>query len=179
MRTKRKRALFISAGGMLLAFLSFYTFQELYYYRDQKEWVSPLPSEKGILIRQDSSGGGEFGAKRNGGRRHQGIDLLAEVGTPVYAVRSGWVRVGEVPRGMGKFVTVTHRKGLRTLYGHLSEVYVRDHRRVRQGELIGAVGKTGNAAGRSVSAHLHFELRQRRSVLDPNIVLDDLSPSAS
>ena len=112
-------------------------------------------------------GRGEFGAKRSGGRRHRGVDLVAEEGDPVVATRSGRVRVGHVPRGMGKFVTVTHRDGLKTIYGHLSRITVRDKSRVRQGQVIGAVGKTGNASSRRMKPHLHFEIRQDEKVLDP------------
>jgi len=158
-------------GTVFVVFLFFYLFEEFYYYRDGSEWVFPLPSRETITIRRDRLGKGDFGAKRNGGRRHQGVDLLAEVGTPVAAVRSGRVRIGNVPRGMGKFVIVTHRDGTKSLYGHLSEIYVSDHSRVRQGQWIGAVGKTGNASSKAVSPHLHFEIRYGKKILNPTPIL--------
>ena len=154
---------FILLGSVLL----YEAFLEFYYYRDKVEWLFPLPAEKGLLIRRDRWGKGDFGAKRSGGRRHQGVDLLAEEGGPVVAVRSGRVRVGDVPNGMGKFVVIRHRNGMRTLYGHLSEVTVKDHSRVRQGQRIGAVGRTGNASSQGVMPHLHFEVRRAEEILDP------------
>ncbi|MBI4436202.1 MAG: M23 family metallopeptidase [Candidatus Omnitrophica bacterium] len=163
----RRKYLPLFLGLAFVLSLSFYLFEEFYYYRDRQAWISPLPSTKNIAIRRDRLGKGDFGAKRNGGRHHQGVDLLAEVGTPVVAVRSGRARIGNVPRGMGKFVTVTHRDGTKSLYGHLSEIYVSDHSRVRQGQLIGSVGKTGNASSKAISPHLHFEIRQGKKFLNP------------
>ena len=175
----RRKFLLLFLGTAFVVSLFFYLFEEFYYYRDGSEWVSPLPSRKTIMIRRDRLGKGDFGAKRNGGRRHQGVDLLAEVGTPVIAVQSGRVRVGDVPRGMGKFVTVTHRDGTKSLYGHLSEIYVSDHSRVRQGQWLGAVGKTGNASSKAVSSHLHFEIRHGKEILNPTPMLTQVVLSES
>ena len=144
---------------------------EFYYYRDKVDWVFPLSAEGRFAIRRDRWGRGDFGAKRNGGRRHQGVDLLAKEGSLVFAVRSGRARVGEVQGGMGKFVSVRHRGGIRTIYGHLSEVYVKDRSRVRQGQILGAVGKTGNAKAEGLLPHLHFEMRRGDQVLDPTPIL--------
>ena len=167
--------LFVVLGSVLL----YEAFLEFYYYRDKVEWLFPLPSEEGLLIRRDRWGRGDFGAKRSGGRRHQGVDLLAEEGSPVVAVRSGKVRVGDVPNGMGRFVVITHRNGMRTLYGHLSEVYVKDQSRVRQGQVIGAVGKTGNASAEGVLPHLHFEIRQGETKIDPTPILSRIKLDTS
>ena len=163
----------------LIVVLSYEAYLEFYYYRDKVDWLFPLLSENGFVIRRDRWGRGDFGAKRNGGRRHQGVDLLAREGSLVVAARSGRVRVGEVPNGMGKFVSVTHREGIRTLYGHLSAVYVKDRSRVRQGQVIGAVGKTGNASGEGVLPHLHFEMRQGAKVLNPTPILIRTRPRST
>ena len=89
-------------------------------------------------------------------RMHAGLDLAAPEGTPVVAALSGRVVMSGVAGGYGLAVEVEHdRPRRRTLYGHLSELYVKEGDTVRQGEVIGRVGSTGLSTG----PHLHFELR--------------------
>lgn len=121
-----------------------------------------------IIVRNDAHGSGDFGTKRRNGRSHSGIDMLAPVGTPVYAAKSGIAFRGEVPTGYGKYIMIYHPDGYQTYYGHLSEWVAPSTKRVRQGELIGYVGKTGNAAARSMQPHLHFEIRLNGEPRDPH-----------
>ena len=87
---------------------------------------------------------------------HSGRDLAAPEGTPVVAALSGRVVSSGLAGGYGLAVEVEHeRPRRRTLYGHLSELYVKEGEMVRQGEVIGRVGSTGLSTG----PHLHFELR--------------------
>ena len=87
---------------------------------------------------------------------HAGRDLAAPEGTPVVAALSGRVVSSGLAGGYGLAVEVEHeRPRRRTLYGHLSELYVKEGEMVRQGEVIGRVGSTGLSTG----PHLHFELR--------------------
>jgi hypothetical protein len=87
---------------------------------------------------------------------HSGRDLAAPEGTPVVAALSGRVVSSGDAGGYGLAVEIEHERPLRrTLYGHLSELYVKEGDRVRQGEVIGRVGSTG----RSTGPHLHFEVR--------------------
>jgi len=87
---------------------------------------------------------------------HAGRDLAAPEGTPVVAALGGRVVSSGLAGGYGLAIEVEHeRPRRRTLYGHLSELYVREGDRVRQGEVIGRVGSTGLSTG----PHLHFELR--------------------
>ncbi|MCS5698363.1 M23 family metallopeptidase [Cyanobium sp. FGCU-52] len=89
-------------------------------------------------------------------RMHAGVDLAAPEGTPVVAALSGRVVMSGVAGGYGLAVEVEHdRPRRRTLYGHLSELYVKEGDTVRQGEVIGRVGSTGLSTG----PHLHFEVR--------------------
>ena len=134
-------------------------------YVNRAAWVPPLPSE--LLLRHDAKGSGYFGASRSGGRHHTGVDLLSEIGQPVFAVRSGRVREARYHTGFGFFIEVDHGDGCSTLYAHLSRLGVRRGERVRQGELIGAVGKSGNARSKLVAAHLHFEVRRQGEPVDP------------
>ena len=90
-------------------------------------------------------------------RMHAGEDLAAPEGTPVVAALSGRVVSSGLAGGYGLAVEVEHQRPLRrTMYGHLSEIYVKAGERVRQGEVLGRVGSTGLSTG----PHLHFELRQ-------------------
>ena len=90
-------------------------------------------------------------------RLHAGEDLAAPEGTPVVAALSGKVVSSGLAGGYGLAVEVEHQRPLRrSLYGHLSELYVKAGDVVRQGEVIGRVGSTGLSTG----PHLHFELRE-------------------
>jgi murein DD-endopeptidase MepM/ murein hydrolase activator NlpD len=104
-----------------------------------------------------------------GGHRHTGIDLAAALGTPVHAANDGVVHVLVSARGYGLHVIVDDGQGLSTLYAHLSSVAVGDEAIVSAGEVIGAVGSTGNSSG----PHLHLEVRRDGLPEDP---LLDLSP---
>ena len=87
---------------------------------------------------------------------HAGRDFAAPEGTPVVAALSGQVLSSGLAGGYGVAIELEHAEPLRrTLYGHLSEIYVRPGQQVRQGEVIGRVGSTGLSTG----PHLHFELR--------------------
>ncbi|MEN9540406.1 MAG: hypothetical protein RLZZ459_497 [Cyanobacteriota bacterium] len=89
-------------------------------------------------------------------RLHAGEDLAAPEGTPVVASLSGRVVSSGLAGGYGLAVEIEHQRPLRrTLYGHLSELYVKPGEWVRQGEVVGRVGSTGLSTG----PHLHFELR--------------------
>jgi len=109
-------------------------------------------------------------------RLHAGRDFAAPEGAPVVAALSGSVLSSGLAGGYGIAVELEHANPRRrTLYGHLSEIYVRPGQRVRQGEVIGRVGSTGLSTG----PHLHFELRRpTRSgwiAMDPT-QLDGLGP---
>lgn len=108
-------------------------------------------------------------------RLHAGQDLAAPEGTPVVAALSGQVVSSGLAGGYGLAIEIEHANPRRrTLYGHLSELYVKAGDRVRQGEVIGRVGSTGLSTG----PHLHFELRLPQAggwvAVDPG----DLDPGA-
>ena len=87
---------------------------------------------------------------------HSGRDFAAPEGTPVVAALSGRVVSSGDAGGYGLAIEIEHERPMRrTLYGHLSELYVKPGDSVRQGEVIGRVGSTGLSTG----PHLHFELR--------------------
>ncbi len=93
-----------------------------------------------------------WGAARSGGRRHQGVDMMASSGTPLVAVVSGSVNFKQTPLG-GNSIWLTGNDGNRYFYAHLS-AFEGSSRSVSQGEVVGYVGMTGNAP----VPHLHFEV---------------------
>ncbi|MFH0732954.1 MAG: M23 family metallopeptidase [Candidatus Omnitrophota bacterium] len=134
----------------------------------EQGFISPIKTEGQIPIRADVFGDGSFGARRsNGTRQHKGIDIKAPVGEPVLASKSGIAETGCVEGGMGKYVKIRHRNNYITVYGHLSEISVKNNRWVWQGAKIGEVGKTGNANYKRMQEHLHFEIRHENKQLDP------------
>jgi len=96
---------------------------------------------------------------------HDGVDLVAVTGTPVYAASDGIV-IGAAPNGgYGNWIRIDHAGKTSTVYGHLSSFApgIEEGARVSQGELIGFVGNTG----RSTGSHLHFEILSNGRAVDP------------
>jgi murein DD-endopeptidase MepM/ murein hydrolase activator NlpD len=150
----------------LLILLPIYLLVSLYFL-DKDYFLCPIEYKRDVLIRSDSRGDGFFAAERSGRRLHNGIDLFAEIGTPVMASRSGIVIAAKHTRGMGNYVIIRHPGNIITIYGHLLRIYISQNNFVRQGEVIGAVGKTGNANYRDILPHLHFEVRKDGIPEDP------------
>ena len=100
-----------------------------------------------------SAYGDTWGAPRSGGRSHEGVDMLAPRGTPIYAVVSGTVNFKQNRLG-GNAASLVGDNGNRYYYAHFAG-YEGVSRRVTQGEVIGYNGDTGNATG---TPHLHFEV---------------------
>jgi murein DD-endopeptidase MepM/ murein hydrolase activator NlpD len=148
---------------LVSVFSTIYALQKFYYF-DRFSFLPPLDK---ISVRVDSRGNGWFGAARRGKRWHNGIDLSAKMETPVKAAMSGLAYCSEVPTGMGKFVILKHARGLSTLYGHLSNIYIKNGQMVRQGQIIASVGKTGNARHPRIMPHLHFEIKKDGVIVDP------------
>ncbi len=95
---------------------------------------------------------------------HLGLDLAAPKGTPILASKGGMViYVGREFRGFGKMILIESGDGWATLYAHLDSILVAEGKKVRQGEVLGAMGRTGRATG----VHLHFEIRKDRGPVDP------------
>lgn len=104
-----------------------------------------------------------FGAPR-GGRRHGGIDIGGEPGEPVRAAQSGRVVYsGSTLRGYGRTIILDHGGALRSLYAHNEELVAREGDVVERGQVIGRLGRTGNAS----THHCHFEIREHDVPVDP------------
>lgn len=85
---------------------------------------------------------------------HGGVDFRGDIGDKVAATADGVVEKAKYEKGYGKVVIIKHKKGYKTLYGHLSEINVTRGQKVVVGEKIGELGSTG----RSTGPHLHYEI---------------------
>ncbi|MCL6509857.1 MAG: peptidoglycan DD-metalloendopeptidase family protein [Anaerolineae bacterium] len=87
---------------------------------------------------------------------HRGVDIANAIGVPIFAADGGYVTyAGWSNVGYGYMVQIDHGNGFSTLYAHLSQWYVDPGQAVSRGQIIGAMGSTGNSTG----PHLHFEIR--------------------
>lgn len=94
---------------------------------------------------------------------HMGVDIAATTGTPIKAVASGTVTVSGTSGGYGKLIVINHGNGVETYYGHCSKLYKSVGTWVEAGEVIAAVGSTGNSTG----PHLHYEIRVNGKYVNP------------
>lgn len=124
----------------------------------KREWHYPLDDSKVI------SG---YGGKRG----HSGVDIKNGPGTNVYAAFDGLVVQSGVFSGYGKCITVRHANGLETRYSHNSKNHVNVGDKVKAGQVIGIVGRTG----RATTEHLHFETRIAGRAFDPSYIFDHSS----
>jgi len=152
-------------------FLAAYFLFPLVYELKEPFFALPIEAQSsgspGVLhVRNDACGSGHFGARRGGNRKHLGVDLAAEMDSPVYASKSGWARTSYIPTGYGHLIVINHPGGWQTRYGHLSQSAI-DSGWVRQGQVIGFIGKTGNANEKGIVPHVHFEIRYKGDPVDP------------
>ncbi|MCA9832717.1 MAG: SH3 domain-containing protein [Thermomicrobiales bacterium] len=108
---------------------------------------------------------------------HDGVDLAATQGTPIYAVADGTVVVsGWCDCGLGYYVEIDHGNGVHTIYGHqMEQPMVSVGQQVTQGQQIGKVGSTGLSTG----PHVHFMVRVDGVTVDPKDYLPPIQTSAS
>jgi lipoprotein NlpD len=116
------------------------------------------------------SGGVNSRFGRRGESFHDGIDISAEEGTPIRAIRNGEVIYSDQLRGYGNLVILRHSAGLVSVYAHNQVNLVRPGQSVSQGEVIARVGSTGRVSG----PHLHFEIRKNNIAQDPLLYLPQL-----
>lgn len=98
-----------------------------------------------------------------GYRTHYGVDIGASYGTNIYAADGGTVEISTYSSSYGNYVLINHGGGNATLYAHMSTRYVEAGQSVSQGDVIGLVGSTGISTG----PHLHFEVRENGTRVDP------------
>ncbi len=141
----------------------------------REEELAKTNSRKSIFVRgtgvmaypSDAPTSSSFGWRMHpilGYRRfHAGLDFAAGYGTTIRAADSGTVIMAGWYGGYGKAVIIDHGKGITTLYGHTSELMISEGQTVQRGQAIAAVGSSGLSTG----PHLHFEVRQNGTPVDP------------
>jgi murein DD-endopeptidase MepM/ murein hydrolase activator NlpD len=138
--------------------------------------VDKKKADAGLSVKQANAGGSDFiwpiadkrvlssyGPKGKG-KVNDGINIASAEGEPVWAAADGEVvYVGNELQGYGNMVLIKHSGGKTTTYAHLNRAGVDKYARVKQGDIIGYVGKTGNAK----SPQLHFAVRDGKEPVDP------------
>lgn len=124
---------------------------------------SPPPKEGELVLAWPVKGVlySRFGPR--GASRHDGIDISAPEGTPIQAAADGVVIYSGVQRGYGNLVILGHEGNWVTIYAHNRENLVKEGAKVRKGQVIAKVGRTGRTTG----PHLHFEVRKGTTPHDP------------
>ncbi len=118
---------------------------------------------------------GVYGSQRilNGKPRrpHYGVDIAAPAGTPVAAAADGIVTLAHPDMYFsGATLIIDHGHGLSSVYMHLSKITVPEGKRVKRGDVVGAVGASGRASG----AHLHWGLNWFQTRLDPQLLVEEM-----
>ncbi|NBA40367.1 peptidoglycan DD-metalloendopeptidase family protein [Enterococcus hirae] len=136
-----------------------------------KEVAGPQLSKEGYIVPlKNYTISSPFGNR--GAEFHRGIDLAAPQGEPIHASKAGTVIKAEFHPSWGNYVAIEHEDGTTALYAHQQEYQVKVGDKVKQGQIIGYVGSTGNSTG----SHLHFELcldhsLNQSQLVDPETVL--------
>ncbi len=145
-------------------------FQQLFAKWDQLDRSATVHSSVSVPSRmplEDTRLTSDYGMRTHpvlGGRRnHNGVDLAAPTGTPIYATADGLVSRAGPFSSYGNYVSIEHGAQLQTRFAHMSRVVAHEGQRVKKGELIGYVGTTG----RSTGPHLHYEVRINGKPVNP------------
>ena len=124
-------------------------------------WVKPLKSGSYTIT-------SAFGMRKHPvlgyERMHEGVDMAAPAGTPIYAAKSGKVTVASYQKGgAGYYVNINHGDGFSSIYMHMTRYIVSAGQYVKAGQVIGYVGSTGISTGN----HLHFGIAYKGEYVNP------------
>jgi len=139
----------------------------------RSEWINaanaerPAPSASGLMMPANGPITSYFGYRYHPilhfTRFHAGIDIGAGWGSPIVAAADGEVVGAGWAGGYGREVQIAHGGGITSIYGHMSEIVAQPGSYVHAGQLIGYVGSSGLSTG----PHLHFEVRQGGTPVNP------------
>ena len=133
----------------------------------RQEYIASLPKIKNVILSEIPVKGkitsryGESSKRRKS--THTGLDIASSTGTDIKATSDGIVIFSAYSGSYGKLVKIDHGDGIETWYGHCSKLYVNVGDKVSAGDVISAVGSTGNSTG----PHLHFEIRVNGNTVNP------------
>lgn len=135
--------------------------------KEEQERINAMPVVEGIKLATLPVSGtitsryGESSSLRKS--THTGLDIACSTGTPIKAVSDGTIIFASYSGSYGNLVKVDHGNGVETWYGHTSKMYVTVGQKVSAGDIIAAVGSTGNSTG----SHLHLEIRINGNTINP------------
>ena len=135
--------------------------------KEEQERINAMPVINGIRLAQLPVKGtisSRFGVSSSIRRStHTGLDIACPIGTPIKVTSDGIITAASYSGSYGNLVKVSHGNGIETWYAHTSKMYVSPGQQVKAGEVIAAVGSTGNSTG----AHLHLEIRINGTAVNP------------
>ena len=135
--------------------------------KEEEERINSLPDINGIKLAVTPIEGtitSRYGvSSRIRKSTHTGLDIAATSGTPIKVVAAGTVISASYDGSYGNLVKVDHGNGVETWYAHTSKMYVKVGEQVEAGDVIAAVGSTGNSTG----PHLHLEIRVNGEHVNP------------
>ena len=141
----------------------------------QYQWLRTLPIGPPIDARLGMTS--NFGVRLDPFTKqlaqHSGVDFVTPVGTPIVASGDGTVIRAEFDPAYGKFIEIAHADGFVSKYAHNSKLLVKAGQVVTRGQIISESGSTG----RSTGPHLHYEVHQNNSILNPAKILVYAPPS--
>lgn len=141
--------------------------QQMQKQKEEEERINHMPEINGIRLAYVPVTGtitSRYGvSSRIRSSDHTGLDIATSTGTPIKVVAAGTVTCATYRGSYGNVVKVNHGNGLETWYAHTSEMYVTEGEKVEAGEVIAAVGSTGNSTG----PHLHLEIRINGEPVNP------------
>ena len=141
--------------------------EEVQKQKEEQERLEKMPSINGIKLAVQPVSGvitSRYGvSSRLRKSTHTGLDIAASTGTPIKVIADGTVTCASYQGSYGKLVKIDHGNGLETWYGHTSKMYVSVGQKVTAGDVIAAVGSTGNSTG----PHLHLEIRINGEHVNP------------
>ena len=139
--------------------------------KEEQERIDAMPDVNGIKLATAPITGkitSRYGVSSSIRKcTHTGLDISATTGTPIKVVADGTVTFAKYNGSYGNLVKVDHGNGVETWYAHTSKMYVKVGQEVKAGDVIAAVGSTGNSTG----PHLHFEIRINGEHVNPQLYL--------
>lgn len=135
--------------------------------KEKEKMLSSIPAIQPLKVEDLSRVASGYGMRMHPilkiRKMHKGMDFTAPAGTPIYASGNGTVTRANTSATYGKVVYINHGYGYETIYAHMSKIIAKKGEKVKRGDLIGHVGNTG----RSVSAHLHYEVHKNGHAVNP------------
>ena len=120
-------------------------------------FINPIKNENAIISQEVKKG-------------HHGIDIATSQSDNVYASATGQVIYSGYDSIYGNVIILSHQDNFYTFYGHLDSIFVKKHNFIKNNEIIGLVGETGQTSG----PHLHFEIWNDWEISDPRLLINEL-----